>query len=232
MSAGRRSRGNNSPPTFRLMSKKDAIAICGPLSRTSKMPGHSYSLPAESCRIGSLLRHIPKAVCAHCYALRGRYIFPRVRGAMQKRLASISHPHWIDAISSLIRRSGEQHFRWHDSGDIQSIRHLENIVAVCRNLPHVKFWLPTREYQTVEAYRRSGGDIPSNLCIRYSAHRVDGPAPLRYGLPVSTVSSGRKKAAPGAHRCAAVRKGNKCGRCRACWDAAVNLVDFPLKWPG
>jgi hypothetical protein len=42
------------------------------------------------------------------------------------------------------------------------------------NFPRVKFWLPTREYQTVEAYRRVGSRIPTNLCIRYSAHLVDG----------------------------------------------------------
>jgi hypothetical protein len=214
----------------RALSKKGAVAICGSLSEPAKMPGHAYSLPAAQCRLGSFLQRFPNAVCAHCYALRGRYVFAVVRRALEKRLKSLSHPFWIEALTILIRHSRDTHFRWHDSGDLQGLQHLRNIVAVCKNLPEVKFWLPTREYQTVEAYRRIGGEIPPNLCIRYSAHLIDGAPPLRYGLPASTVSSQRQNAPPGAYRCPAARKDNKCGRCRACWDQAVKIVDFPLKW--
>ena len=160
----------------------------------------------------------------------GRYVFPVVRRAMEKRFESISHPRWVEAVTVLIRRSRDTHFRWHDSGDIQSLEHLRKIVAVCTNRPEVKFWLPTREYQTVEAYRRVGGLIPTNLCIRYSAHLINALPPLHYGLPVSTVSSDPSKTPHGAYRCPAAQKGNKCGRCRACWDQTVKIVDFPLKW--
>ena len=62
--------------------KNEAVAICGSLSNPSKMPGHGYALPASRCRIGSLLQLIPKSVCFHCYAMRGRYLFPRVKAAM------------------------------------------------------------------------------------------------------------------------------------------------------
>jgi hypothetical protein len=211
------------------LTKKQALAICGSLSNPSKMPGHGYALPAYRCRIGSLLQMIPKAICHYCYALRGRYLFPGVRAAMEKRFFSLSDPRWVDAVSTLIYRSGDRYFRWHDSGDLQSIEHLRRIVAVCLNLPRVKFWLPTREYQTVEAYRRMGGTIPPNLCIRYSAHLVGAAPPLHYGLPASTVSSCQDKTVPGAHRCPAARQGNTCGRCRACWNPTVKVVEYPLK---
>ena len=62
------------------LTTKEATAICGSLSNPSKMPGHGYALPAYRCRIGSLLQLIPKAICHYCYALRGRYLFPRVKG--------------------------------------------------------------------------------------------------------------------------------------------------------
>ncbi len=172
---------------------------------------------------------MPRSVCAHCYALRGRYRFSRVARALRRRLGAVANPRWVDAISTLILRSGEKHFRWHDSGDLQGMWHLRKIIEVCRRSPGVKFWLPTREYQTVEAYRRLDGEIPENLCIRYSAHLVDGPPPLRYGLPVSTVSSSPDKAPAGAYLCPASRSGN-CGRCRSCWDSSVRIVDFPLRW--
>jgi len=171
------------------LSVKEARAICGSLSNPSKMPGHGYALPAHRCRLGSFLQQLPKTICHYCYALRGRYLFPNVQVAMEKRFQSLSDPRWTDAVSALIYHSGDRHFRWHDSGDLQGIEHLRKIVQVCENLPRVLFWLPTREFQTVEVYRRLGGQIPSNLCIRLSAHLIDGKLPLAYGLPVSTVTS-------------------------------------------
>ena len=52
------------------MKVKDAKEITGSLTRTSKMPGLSYSLPAWECKTGSKLRKIKGSVCASCYALR------------------------------------------------------------------------------------------------------------------------------------------------------------------
>jgi len=211
------------------LTTKEAAAICGSLSNPSKMPGHGYALPAYRCRIGSLLQLIPKAICHHCYALRGRYLFPRVKAAMEKRFSSLSDSRWAEAVSTLIYRSKDRYFRWHDSGDLKDLEHLRKIVRVCLNLPRIKFWLPTREYQTVEAFRRMGGQIPSNLCIRYSAHLVDGLPPRGYDMPASTVVSGCT-GPPGSHVCPAPKQNNACGSCRACWDPAVKLVSYHLKW--
>ena len=152
---------------------------------------------------------------------------------MEKRFASLSNPRWVDAITTLIYRSGDRYFRWHDSGDLQSLDHLGKIIQVCKNLPRIKFWLPTREYQTVEAYRRLGGRIPSNLCIRLSAHLIDGKLPLTYGLPVSTVSTQNADIRSTVHSCPAPKQDNQCGRCRACWDPLVKIVSYELKYgPG
>jgi hypothetical protein len=214
------------------LSKKEATAICGSLSHPSKMPGHGYALPARRCRLGSFLQLLPKAVCHYCYALRGRYVFRKVQAAMERRIESLADPRWVDAITTLIHRSGDRHFRWHDSGDLQSLEHLEKIVQVCKNLPRVKFWLPTREYQTVEAYRRTGGRIPSNLCIRLSAHLIDGKLPLAYGLPVSTVSTQTVGIRLKIHSCPAPKQNNQCGDCRACWDRSVKIVSYHLKHGG
>jgi hypothetical protein len=214
------------------LSTKEALAICGSLSNPSKMPGHGYALPAQRCRLGSLLQLLPKSVCHYCYALRGRYLFPVVQRAMEKRFSSLSDPLWVEAVSTLIYHSGDRHFRWHDSGDLQGLEHLRKIVRVCRNLPGIKFWLPTREYQTVEAYRRMGNPIPSNLCIRYSAHLVDGFPPVRYGLPTSGVHSRKSLIPAKAHICPVPKQDMKCGNCRACWDPSVQIVSYHLKYGG
>ena len=46
------------------MKVKEAIKITDSFTRTSKMPGLSYSLPAWECKTGSKLRKIPGSVCA------------------------------------------------------------------------------------------------------------------------------------------------------------------------
>ena len=55
------------------MKVKDAKEITGSLTRTSKMPGLSYSLPAWECKTGSKLRKVKGSVCASCSALKGNY---------------------------------------------------------------------------------------------------------------------------------------------------------------
>ena len=214
-------------PSLRV---KEALVICGSLSKPGKMPCHGYALPAQRCRLGSFLQLLPRAVCHYCYALRGRYIFPKVQAAMERRAESLSDPRWVDAMTTLIHRSGDRYFRWHDSGDLQNLEHLEKVVQVCKNLPRVKFWLPTREYQTVAAYRRLGNRIPSNLCIRISAQLIDGKPPLSYGLPVSTVFTQHARVRSNAHVCPAPKQDNQCGNCRACWDRSVKNVAYHLKW--
>lgn len=49
----------------RAMSVAEALAITGGLSAPGKMPRNAYSLPAKSCRLGMVLRHLPRSVCAH-----------------------------------------------------------------------------------------------------------------------------------------------------------------------
>jgi len=61
---------------------------------------------------------------------------------------------------------------------------------------------------------------------------VDGPPPLGYGLPVSTVSAGPHDAPPGAHQCPAHAQGNTCGPCRACWNPQVKIVSYHLRQGG
>ena len=59
---------------------KDAKKITYSLTRTSKMPGKSYSLPAWACQTGSKLRKIEGTPCFSCYALKGNYIrYPNIK---------------------------------------------------------------------------------------------------------------------------------------------------------
>jgi hypothetical protein len=206
---------------------KTLLEYVGGLSAPSKMPGWAYSLPAEECSTGARLRTVSGSVCSGCYALKGRYMFPGVQRALYRRLAAIAKPHWTGAMAELIRRKTkrEPHFRWHDSGDIQSLEHMRAIARVAELTPNVRHWLPSREYRLVREYLASENP-PANLNIRLSAHMLGGKAPRFPGLAVtvSTVSKGEPP--KGAHRCPAPKQGNICGSCRACWDPSVPHVDY------
>lgn len=205
------------------MKVSEAAEITGGLSRPSKMPGPAYSLPAKDCKIGSALAKLPGTTCHNCYALKGRYSFPNVQNALSRRLASLSNPLWIEAMVTQIRSSKTAWFRWHDSGDIQSIEHLAKIVEVCRQLPKVKFWLPTREYAFVQKFMEQDS-IPDNLAIRLSAHKIDAEPPFGYGLPTSTVHT--HGSTIHGEECKAYKRENSCGPCRACWDVNVANVSY------
>ena len=109
------------------MNKEQRKLITGGLSRPSKMPGYAYNLPAIHCKTGSKLAQVPGTTCHGCYALKGRYRFPNVLDAMMRRLNSISRPDWARTMAADINARKSRWFRWHDSGDIQSVKHLLKI---------------------------------------------------------------------------------------------------------
>ena len=83
----------------------DAKRIVGGLSHPSKMPCPGYSLPAQECKMGSILAQIKGTTCHGCYALKGFYQFPKVHEALVKRLESLKDPRWVEAMVFLIKRS-------------------------------------------------------------------------------------------------------------------------------
>ena len=211
----------------RPMKTATAKSISHTLSNPSKMPCYGYSIPASKCITGAKLRGIKGAICSICYALKGRYIFQNVQTALLKRYESLDNPQWVDAIVALIsnKRKKQTHFRWHDSGDIQSIGHLAKIVEIAKRLPETAFWLPTREYSMVGEYLTKIGAFPDNLRVRLSAFMVDGEPPTaiaeRYGLTTSGVSKE-------GFTCPAYKQGNFCLDCRACWDKNVKNINYKV----
>ena len=143
------------------MLKKEAAKITGGLSVPGKMPEGSYNLPAVACQTGAKLRQIPGTPCWGCYAFKGRYNFPNVQAALGRRLDSLTHPQWVQAMAVLIK--GKKFFRWHDSGDLQGPEHLKKIFEVCDLTPNTQHWLPTQERQYLPL---QGSSMPKNLIIR------------------------------------------------------------------
>ena len=196
-------------------------AIVGGLSEPSKMPCYGYSIPAQACKVGSLLRKVKGSTCGSCYALKGRYVFPNVRKALERRLETLSNPLWVAAMTELISRRTKKvpYFRWHDAGDLQSLEHLSMIVQVAKNLPGVSFWLPTRENAIVKEFL-AGEKFPANLTVRISAPMI-GRSPEKIA---GTVGSSVED--PSAFQCPAPTQGNSCQECRSCWNRKVVNVSY------
>ena len=207
-----------------IMNLKEAKLLVGGLSNPSKMPGYGYGLSAFNCVTGSKLRMVTGSTCSHCYALKGRYIFPGVKNAHANRLEALDHPGWVDAMVLLITNYCKKvkYFRWHDSGDLQSLDHLKKIVAVAMRTASVKHWLPTREAGILKQYKKAGHSTPGNLCIRVSAPMIDGKPHANVGL-TSTVHKNSKVI---GFKCKAPRQGNECKACRACWNINIENVSY------
>ena len=191
---------------------KEAKEITGSLTRTSKMPGLSYSLPAWECKTGSKLRKVKDSVCSMCYALKGNYTrYKAIKAAQYVRLKSIKDSRWIEAMTAQVQRS--TYFRWHDAGDVQDLAHLKKIYAVCEATPNTKHWMPTRE-----AWVKDHLDSkPANLVIRFS--------PPMIGQENTTWPNSSMVVLKDAS-CPAPSQGNSCGDCRACWDPSVKVVSY------
>ena len=196
---------------------KEAKAITGGLSKPNKMPGPSINLPASQCITGRRLVNVKGSTCSGCYALKGRYRFKNTLTAMARRLAKLHDPRWIEAMVTLV--TGQPVFRWHDSGDLQSVQHLKNIFQVCKLTPDTRHWLPTREARFLSLM--DPGVVPKNLKIVLSDHMNDQATPPSWWPYTSGVSTKH-----GTVTCPASTQGNKCRDCRKCWDRNTKRVIY------
>jgi hypothetical protein len=218
------------------MKLKEAIETAGGLGYPSKMPGTAYGISAKACITGGKLAKVAGSVCHGCYALKANYLYPSVAQAHETRLAGLSSPAWVGAMVMMLKhvhevtgkgRNGPIQagwHRWHDSGDLQSVEHLEKICEVARQTPRIKHWLPTRELGIVKAYQNGGGIVPKNLVIRVSATMVDGDATKAWPTTSGVHSEKRAK----GRTCPAPQQEGKCDDCRACWNPRVKHVSYHL----
>lgn len=205
------------------LDKKTALSIVHSLAKSSKMPCHSYSISAKICITGRSLRNVLNSVCSKCYALKGRYSFPNVQNALNKRAEAFDNPLFETAMVSLITHFKEDYFRWFDSGDLQNIAMLHKIANIAKRTPNTLHWLPTREYKIVDDYIDIYGSFPENLLVRVSSHLIDESAPKRFS---HTSEVHNCTASPHAHSCPAPTQNNQCNNCRACWDTNVKTISY------
>ena len=210
-----------------INSIKEAELAVGGLSAPSKMPSYAWSISAKRCNTGSKLAKVKGSVCYNCYALKGRYMFNNVQDALERRYNawSSNRNRWTDAMIYIMHNKrhivDNQVFRWFDSGDIQGVDMLNDINTVAWASPHIRFWLPTKEYKLVKDYDI---DVAPNLVIRVSAPSVDKE--FSGYTHISTVYNKDNLHMANGSVCPASNQGNQCGSCRACWNDKVSEVSY------
>lgn len=203
-----------------------AEALTGGLSRPGKMPCYAWGISATRCRMGSVLGQKEGNVCHPdvCYAKKRNYARETVQAKLEERYQLLFDERnlWTPAMASLIHRHCEKYFRLFDSGDVQGVNHLKNIVRIARAVPEVLIWMPTRETDVLRQVLREMGAFPTNFIPRVSSPQVDGK-PMKGFRYTSNVVTG-------AASCIAQKQQNKCdgeaGSCRACWED--DHVSYPL----
>ena len=186
------------------------------LKQSTTCSGEPRAVKTHECKTGGKLQNVKGSTCYGCYALKGCYVFKVVQDAQYKRLKAIRHPLWVRAMAMQINSKKTKFFRWHDSGDIQDLKHLAKIFEVAKRSPDVQHWLPTREAWTKEYLKQ----CPENLVIRFSMPMVNQPAAESWPQ-VSTVVTD-----PSAATCPAPNQDNSCKDCRACWSKDVHNVAY------
>ena len=202
-------------------------------TKNTKMPGTSFGLSTAYCNVGGTLRDIEGSVCSKCYAERLEKFRPSVKKGWENRTLAVikacetqaGYSEWVSAMVERLTKLNPTHHRWHDSGDLQSDRHMSMIISVAQMLPHIAFWLPTKERAIVKRARKAMFTMPPNLCIRESAAIIGDR--LDTDMPNSMViEKGEAFPTYKGWICPAPHQGNSCGDCRACWDNDLLTVAY------
>ncbi len=218
---------------------REAAKIVVSFSYPSKLPCPSYNLPARACITGAILAKQPGTICSGCYALHGFDGLPNQEEIQYKRLAAIKTYgiKWAHAMADIINYYNLAYFRWHASGDIQSVNHLFLINEIAWKTPNTKYWLATREWgmvrKFIQDYKQT---IAPNLKpgIVLSATKFDQGPPIALAKDLGVRASGVSSL--GNHTCMAsenpieVRNGRHtqtfghCGSCRNCWEGEQVVI--------
>ena len=106
-------------------------------------------------------------------------------------------------------------FRWHVSGDIPSIEYLRKMVEIAERNKHCEMLCFTKQYEIINKFLNSGGNIPSNLHLIMSAWQglpMDNPhnlpeAHVRYRDKTTTAREGAKNCGGNCTECAMTNGG-------------------------
>ena len=125
-----------------------------------------------------------------CYDIKAclQYVNVRIARAKNTALFMYSRDEFFNQLwQRMERRKKNKFLRFHVSGEIMDINHLERMIETARRFPDFVIWTYTKMYGIVNEYiRKHGGNkncIPENFTIMFSEWKglpIDNP----YNMPV------------------------------------------------
>ena len=215
---------------IQIKTLKQARNITGGISnKNRKMPFYSYGLSVKNCITGSKLSSVKGSTCSICYAKRNFYNTYAVKTSHKKRLKGIKHPYFVKAMTYEINhltknQTQKKYFRWHDSGDLQSIKHLLKLTKIALSLPKIKFWLPTNERKFIRTYLKYKKVFPFNFSERISSIFIDQEPTKKHDFNTSSTFKNIKPV--NSKICYSFKRHNQCGNCRACWSKNIHNIAY------
>lgn len=169
--------------------------------------------PITTCR--------PSCPCAKdCYATKGRFRFKTVKNSLANNYEMyVNDPNsYFAEIKHAINNGmiSYSYFRWHASGDFVDESYFRNVVDIANQLPLTSFLAFTKKFEIVNDFIHSGGTIPKNLHIVFSAWGDDFKVDNPYSFPVAYVrfNNSENKSIPKS----AVECSGDCTNCLQCWN--------------
>lgn len=191
------------------------------LSKPSKMPCLTWSLPARVTCPGSVVGGKVVDACDICYATQNRYKMSNVSAPRFHNMKDWKRGEWVDDMVRAIY--GKDYFRFFDSGDIYCVELAKKIEAIVTECKTTRFWIPTRSWKipTIRNYLTRMASLP-NVVVRWSSDGIQGEL-----VPgASHQSTIVQHPTDTWHLCEAYLNKGKCGDCRACWDKSVPVVSY------
>tara|TARA_R110002051_G_scaffold18015_7_gene52010 strand:+ start:511 stop:1113 length:603 start_codon:yes stop_codon:yes gene_type:complete len=194
------------------------------LSKTSKMPCPSWSIPAGG-------KYCPGSkdaeVCEDCYAQKGFYHMPTVQAPRKHNASDWKRDDWVKDMVAEIK--GRPYFRWFDSGDMYHPKLIDKIHRVVHNTRDTKHWIPTKMWD-VPGVKAAINNLHryKNTTVRKSCKTIDKPhsLPATVGSVVFSKDVFYSDQYPTVFRCKAPEQDHKCKDCRACWDKQVQTIGY------
>jgi len=159
-----------------------------------------------------------------CFGIHGRYIFPGVIQANERRLEASRKPEFADIAVREIQKACTPAFRIHVVGDMYEKHYIEKWIEIATRLPDVQFFGSTRSWHIKKLYNSLVylRDLP-NISLRASVDITDKEPPDPSWSTWSVEGEG--SACP--HDRGTVKNCYSCGRC---WQNREINTTFALRW--
>ena len=156
-----------------------------------------------------------------CYACKGHFLCKNVQKSYIDNLTAFEkdeNGYFTDIIDFL--QNGlvtYKFFRWHSAGDLVNASYFKGVLKVAEKCPDTRFLIFTKKFDIVNDFINTGGKIPANLSVVFSAWDKNFAVENPHGLPVAYVDFNDKSKNPEIP-VTAFRCGGNCEKCLTCWN--------------